>query len=663
MKINIWLNIAAIFLLGLTLACSGSKGDDSGNQASSEISLSAYQVQEDAVDRFNTFLAAARTEREAYRQTVQWLQDQPQVSQALYDETADLICVKYQNGLIGTINLSPLPFTGQAIDLSSQPARLSQRIISPPGRNALFLMPLGILDGFDIRDVVAEKLLEAGFAIEIKGPLLATRQNTAAREAFADLDQYDVVYINAHGNYLNNSIIPGTLYLRTGEEVMDFDDLTLWEMIQSDLRYRMFIETDKDKKNWWCLSDAYFVDQYEDRNFSNSLVYLDVCHSFDADGFANAFVDNGAGVFFGWENVTCSCVIGTPLTTIFDALLQGETALTGYNLVRDRFPMLCDQTCNVDPPPSYTTLKMQTKNNEDFVLIAATEDEDETPPTTEPLPEPGNGQIEEFTIQTVAGYGVNTTVAGIVFDGSNFLIYDTFYFYKYPLDFSTVIDHGSNLVGIAADATGAMAFDGAYVWVYGNELELQDTAGYGWPTGRQCLFASDYSQGIWISETAAGEAVLNPVQDKVCLPSGDHYLKSLAWDGGSFWFIDEETISACRTVAGMTLCDYDHNIILARMDKNGTILFSKELSDIDVSFLQDDDQSGECSVVDQAIACDGEYLWLIAQSGGYYLIKARIDDLKIVGYGALPVLPDSLCWANGYLWAGKGSSVYQLQID
>ncbi len=272
-------------------------------------SITSDDVEEatSAVDQANTILEeelADGTQEEAVEATVDYLDEQEGVSDVATDgENGAIFFTK--DGIRCAIYLDTM--------LTESETRNSGKSRSFNGcngsaGNAAVYAPLASSPGFlDSHETIGQHLCDAGFSVEMFADAEVTPN------AIARFDEFDVIYIRAHGALDN-----GRFNFMTG---MTTDMEFLGEYLQLG---KLGIGTTAGSgQTYYIVYPEFFADA----NFTNdSLAYFSSCRGLQTTTLASALVARGLGVYFGWNNLVESddedLYTNIPL---FDRLLQGAS--------------------------------------------------------------------------------------------------------------------------------------------------------------------------------------------------------------------------------------------------------------------------------------------------------------------------------------------------
>ena len=115
------------------------------------------------------------------------------------------------------------------------------------------------------------------------------------------LNEYDVIYFNTHGNIdVLNLGIPYDPN-KSSEELLSFK--------RNEGVYL------SDKYKTLGITTKYITNSFKLKKFKDSLIIMDVCHSGETANMPNAFLENGAAVYIGYNN-TSSSNVQTPQFSI-----------------------------------------------------------------------------------------------------------------------------------------------------------------------------------------------------------------------------------------------------------------------------------------------------------------------------------------------------------
>ena len=288
-------------------------------------------VHDNALGKLNEFTAGdSNLALDAISQLGSWISAQPGVTSAIIAPSKSHVTVKHSSGVESVIYFSELNNDGKiktlgggiggAPDRSRKPTvPLSQQTrgrLDPPAgksgdvslaedcaginyvgnRKVMIYSPLGGL----LESSASASIIETVNASPFKFEVTVRESNAGVMDVQTFVD-YGLVYIEAHGwdgvGFLTNeSVVPGQY-----EAWLDYGFIVL-----SKGYYLQF-------GNWVALNTKKYMVKYAliehfatNKKFPNSIIFMNSCESSQPGGLSDAFLMNGARVFFGWsEMVHC----------------------------------------------------------------------------------------------------------------------------------------------------------------------------------------------------------------------------------------------------------------------------------------------------------------------------------------------------------------------
>jgi hypothetical protein len=244
------------------------------------------------------------------------LRKQPNVREAGIASDGHTIWIRYANGLEAMIltgppnsrggSGAPLPFERRT-NLFTLPVANGNSCECNGNSTQTKVKPIVLgpfFDQFSPADESDEiaKLLSTT-CLEGSGGQVRAIKNTAVNvDTMKNLYQYNVIYAATHGGPdSHNQVTIATREKTTlASQIWRFPD---WFM------GRIVAMTTHDGETYWAINPK-FVEYYAKGRFNKSIVFLSACLTFGDDGhnqtLANAFKNNGASVYLGWQESVSS---------------------------------------------------------------------------------------------------------------------------------------------------------------------------------------------------------------------------------------------------------------------------------------------------------------------------------------------------------------------
>lgn len=279
----------------------------------------------DAVDSGTTFFANQRGivgDEQARLDLVNFLRNQPGVSDAGISVDGVTVWIVFTSGLDGMINTNPQGTKGGGPALQAGTFFSTLRAQGGPAveftgnPKGIALAPFfDNFAPFDETDNVASSL-----SMTCGGPVSPIKNGAADVSAFKALRQYGVISISSHGTVDQG----GQVVILTREQATFLS--TIFHLID------VATGRIKDVSGDWAITPK-FVQAYAGGGFPDSLVYVSACQSTANSTMSDAFLSNGAKAYLGYSKVVnsnFSFAKGTSLfSTLTDANLNPEDRTVG----------------------------------------------------------------------------------------------------------------------------------------------------------------------------------------------------------------------------------------------------------------------------------------------------------------------------------------------
>ena len=223
----------------------------------------------------------------ALQKTINYLKTQQNVDNAEVGEDGVSIWIEYKSGVEGIILTEPFR------SLGGFPASTSYRSNLPRGyadKNAIILLPFNSVPDYEDEsvEVISTYLQQSGYTVpdtycneEVTVDLMKTLYN------------YDFIYMATHGATRS---FPRDVSILTGQIADSNIFYELWTyLINAEIQ----IGT-AGGNSYFALSENFFTPY----TYPDSFVYMNACSSLKNDSLADAFLNNGASVYLGWDNTS-----------------------------------------------------------------------------------------------------------------------------------------------------------------------------------------------------------------------------------------------------------------------------------------------------------------------------------------------------------------------
>jgi len=311
-------------------------------------------------------LKATYGEEEAKTKTVEWLETQPEVTQAGISESGEGIWYVLDSGVLGGILLSPegtkggrdtyypqKPLVKQSIDYKSNGGQIVLK--KSPQFGLLKALSANTTNSIGSKDVIViSPFANQGGNMQLPSAAYDNIFNTfenstcptfnvkrikdsnATVELFKTLNNYGVVVLDTHGDaYFNwdlHIIFPwlddihatqsGKVVFLTGEKAT-YTNKAIYE---ADL-----------KKGRLAIIGGYYAItptfvSYYNKSFPNTIFYSGSCRSMFNNSMASAFIGNGAKTYYGYTEYVAVPYDNSIVQILFDSLVnQGKTTGEAFN--------------------------------------------------------------------------------------------------------------------------------------------------------------------------------------------------------------------------------------------------------------------------------------------------------------------------------------------
>lgn len=240
---------------------------------------------------------------DAVDKVLNWLKDQSPIKDAQVTESGN-ISILYRCGLPASIitgsfdESTPLSPSVSSLALPSYQVweeggnNYHFLSTSPGPKEAIILLPFekdfGVPSGIDKLKIDLERI---GYTVE--GPILNADVTV---DRFLLLKDYTFIYIETHGA-AHDSLLSHRTAIATGVPVHWYSLQSWWQAIGTGIEINS-VPSGGD----YLAVNGRLLENYQ---YPGSLVIISACESFKNNTLANAFLDNGAKVFFGWTEKSC----------------------------------------------------------------------------------------------------------------------------------------------------------------------------------------------------------------------------------------------------------------------------------------------------------------------------------------------------------------------
>lgn len=345
---KIFIILSAVLLLTITAGCGGGGGSNDVNTAPTIDEMTA--TMEKGAQYYKDQISGGATPEEAGNNTIAWLKKQVGVVDAVFDDDKDNILVEDETGITTAINIndSYLNYTEDTSALKSLSSIVSRTSGSQSSIKSIILKPISVigLNPDKVYDTLKSKSEDVTYL----------KHEKVTVQSFVDLKDYDIIYFFGHGiKSINKFTRDGEriLAIVTGEpftkEKMDTYNKELTKL-------GVPLITDEDGGNQYLFRfvnkdnidssifkakfavTSLFIEAYS-KNLKATIVYIDACHSLESDAMWDAFKNNGAKTYFGWNESVEPRVTYQYAQSIFSDLFNGSNAETAYNKLVPSFDL------------------------------------------------------------------------------------------------------------------------------------------------------------------------------------------------------------------------------------------------------------------------------------------------------------------------------------
>lgn len=321
----------------------------------------------------------AESDPDALRKTISFLKEQDSVKEAAIGED-DSIWIKYSSGVEAIIVTKLFEPLVEPLDLGPS-SRLKTDgnsyglLARENGKKAIILLPIDSMLKYKDESVddIELCLKQGGYSVAIY------RDRDVTVDLMRNLSDCAFIYMTTHGG-----IGPwGNIHIATGEIADVNATAKLWSYLISATD-GITIFSYKGSDDFYFGVNCNFFDNYL---YPGSFIYMNACSSLRKDNLADAFLNNGANIFIGWDNTSFVALGSFHNSRFFNQLAEsGNPFKNAYNAVialyypcnvykddnrdgnyRVLFSNSLDAGDREDATFDYT-LNLKYKGNPDFVL-------------------------------------------------------------------------------------------------------------------------------------------------------------------------------------------------------------------------------------------------------------------------------------------------------
>ena len=264
---------------------------------------------------------------DAISHTAEWIASQPGVQSTYVLENGETIRIEYEVGIRGyiytrnwnqpqaqdeEIRVVRAANTRDSLVAASKTSRLNKKE-SPGNKSAIFILPFQNTFQESSHNNFAAALQEAGFSVPEP-----VEDAAADIDFMMTIDEYGVIYIETHGFYDD---IGRDQWIFIGQDVSSYLS-QLWNGI--DPAFQAGIAWGWVNEGGWVGRVMLDENFFRQLNYPNSFVIMHACYSLIREELANSFINNGAGVYFGWDNKTIGGISRKFFPYFLPALLKDQ---------------------------------------------------------------------------------------------------------------------------------------------------------------------------------------------------------------------------------------------------------------------------------------------------------------------------------------------------
>ncbi|GGG11901.1 hypothetical protein GCM10010912_65400 [Paenibacillus albidus] len=273
--------------------------------------------------------------QKAKEETVAWLQTQAEVQHAGISGAGGSIWYLLDAGILGGISAAPentkglsstgeIAASGDALQANALTQSVEQSVVSIGSKRVAVISPFSSkLTSSTVYDAVYNEFVQSNY------PFVAERVKDAAADVnfFKGLNNYGVVVLDTHGDTFYDEKVLQTLHNKfgidfkyAGPQVMFLTGEKATE--ESKKAYEM----DLKKGRLAIISGYYaitpsFITRYNDM-LPDTIVFNGSCRSLYNNSMADAFINNGAGTYYGYTDYVKLAYDQAIIQSVFTALVD-----------------------------------------------------------------------------------------------------------------------------------------------------------------------------------------------------------------------------------------------------------------------------------------------------------------------------------------------------
>jgi Leucine-rich repeat (LRR) protein len=267
---------------------------------------------------------------DALQKTVDFLKIQPNVDDAEIGEDEESIWIKYKSGIEGVIYIEPFRFLG---DLSASKLYdfnfVRETMRNTVDKNAIILLPFNNIKYYEDESVddLRNSLMQCDYSENSIETYIGDEVTT---DLMRTLSNYEFIYMATHGGIDKN----GNLGIGIGEGVNPSSIIKLWTNLTSAPPEILIASATREIVGvsvpfiFFSLNPGFFPPS----TYPGSFVYMNACSSYKNSSLADVFLNNGADVYIGWDNIAFLTLGNLHNPEFFEELARPDNTLQqAYN--------------------------------------------------------------------------------------------------------------------------------------------------------------------------------------------------------------------------------------------------------------------------------------------------------------------------------------------
>jgi len=228
----------------------------------------------------------------ALQKTIDYLKTQPNVDNAEVGGDDISIWIKYKSGIEGII-LSGLPistsYRSNFLTKSTKTTSTNQK--------AIILLPFDSVQDCEDKSVeaISTYLQQSGYSSD---NIERYRDEEVTVNLMTTLSDYNFIYMTTHGGV---GPIVHDISITTGEIA---DENVFAALLTQLTNFEIQVVSISGVSGYYWALNHKFFEHYTYQGYPGSFVYINACNSFKNDSLADVFLNNGASVYLGWDNIT-----------------------------------------------------------------------------------------------------------------------------------------------------------------------------------------------------------------------------------------------------------------------------------------------------------------------------------------------------------------------